>query len=62
MVMELLEMIKDKAEQISSKLYGMNYDKLDLDRQEHILSLAHLDTAESLAGSEFFVEEKKDDD
>lgn len=41
-------MIEDKADEISTKLYGMSFYSLDQDRQDHVYSLASLDISESI--------------
>ena len=46
--MDLLRTIEDKADEISTKLYGMSYYNLDFDRQEHVYCLANLDVIEAI--------------
>ena len=46
--MDLLKTIEDKADEISTKLYGMSFHDLDNDRQDHIYLLASLDVTEIL--------------
>lgn len=46
--MDLLQRIEDKADEISTKLYGMRFSSLDNDRQLHVYSLANLDIIDNI--------------